>query len=140
MSVCAYNNALQHMQYITSHPTPPPHTHTDIPVNPNPVRLVNGLNDASGRVEIYYNNEWGTICDDFWTLNEAEVVCRSLGFPGAIRATVQGEFGEGSGHIWLDNVQCTTGNEYFIDLCEHPDFGENNCAHYEDAGVVCQRT
>ena len=54
----------------------------DIPINPNPIRLVNGSNSTRGRVEIYYNNEWGTICDDHWTINEARVICHSLGFPG----------------------------------------------------------
>ena len=54
----------------------------DIPLDPNPIRLVGGKNSSEGRVEIYYNNEWGTICDDHWTFKEARVVCRSLGFPG----------------------------------------------------------
>ena len=48
-----------------------------IPINTNPIRLVNGLNNTQGCVEVYYNNEWGTICDDHWTVNEARVICQS---------------------------------------------------------------
>ena len=54
-----------------------------IPVNPNPVQLIDGPSINEGRLQIYYNNEWGTVCDDRWGLDEASVVCKSLGFPGA---------------------------------------------------------
>ncbi len=47
-------------------------------------------------------------------------------------------FGLGSGHIWLDDVHCN-GSELFIQDCQHLSFGENNCAHFEDASVVCAR-
>ncbi len=39
-----------------------------------------------GTVEIFYNNTWGVVCDDYWGYSEAVVVCHMLGFTGAIRA------------------------------------------------------
>ena len=65
---------------------------TTIPVNQHPVRLADGANEYEGRVEIFYNNEWGTVCDDHWTFTEADIVCRSLGFPGAIRQTTRARY------------------------------------------------
>ena len=59
---------------------------TDTPPNPYPVRLQGGTTPMEGRVEIYYSGEWGTICDDHWTRVEANIVCRQLGFPGALHA------------------------------------------------------
>ncbi len=59
------------------------------------VRLVGDL-PSSGRVEVYHDGQWGTVCDDGWELAEAQVVCRQLGFPGAISVTTGGQYGEGT--------------------------------------------
>lgn len=100
------------------------------------VRIVNG-NLTSGRVEVYYSGEWGTVCDDNWDINDATVICRQLGYPGAVAAVRNGGFGPGSGTILLDDVNCN-GNENKIDECSHAGWGQSNCNHNEDAGVVCQ--
>ena len=53
---------------------------TEVTVN-IAVRLVGGSSRTEGRVEVLYNNEWTTICDDHWTASEAAVICRMLGLP-----------------------------------------------------------
>lgn len=47
----------------------------------SPIRLANGTTRAEGRVEIFHNGTWGTICDDRVDRNFAKVVCRMLGYP-----------------------------------------------------------
>ena len=100
------------------------------------MRLIDGSNKTEGRVEIFYNNEWGTVCDDLWDLKDATVVCRQLGYPVAIRPSTRAEFGRGSGPIHLDNVNCQ-GDETMLHLCTANEWGFSDCTHSEDAGVVC---
>ena len=52
-----------------------------VPCTNGTVRLVGGFNSYEGRVEICYNNQWGTVCDDSFTNIDAKVVCRQLGYP-----------------------------------------------------------
>jgi len=100
------------------------------------VRLGNGRRAGKGRVELFHNGTWGTVCDDGWDIQDAGVVCRQLRFPGAVRAPDSAHFGEGSGKIWLDDVQCV-GNERSIEDCQHGEWGIPNCKHSEDASVIC---
>ncbi|TKS92387.1 Deleted in malignant brain tumors 1 protein Hensin [Collichthys lucidus] len=100
------------------------------------IRLSNSLARCSGRIEIYHNNVWGTVCDNGWDLNDAQVVCRELGCGTARIAPKSAHFGQGSGPIWLDNVACS-GSELSLNDCQHSSFGTHNCNHSEDASVVC---
>ncbi|XP_022110410.1 deleted in malignant brain tumors 1 protein-like [Acanthaster planci] len=100
------------------------------------VRLVDGNTGYEGRIEIFLNRAWGTVCDDSWGLQDAQVACRQLGFPGAVTATSQASYGRGSGPILLDDLLCN-GNEANLEDCPHRGIGVHNCGHNEDAGVVC---
>uniref|UniRef100_A0A3B4E9T1 ZP domain-containing protein n=1 Tax=Pygocentrus nattereri TaxID=42514 RepID=A0A3B4E9T1_PYGNA len=80
----------------------------------DPVRLSGGSNRCEGRVELYHNGRWGTVCDDDWNMNAATVVCRQLGCGKALAAPVNGRFGPGSGPIWMDNTQCQGTEAYLI--------------------------
>ncbi|XP_025113549.1 deleted in malignant brain tumors 1 protein-like [Pomacea canaliculata] len=106
--------------------------------NEGALRLVPGTSrvSGSGRVEIYHNNTWGTICDDDWNVNAATVACRQLGYQShQVVVRTQAFYGAGTGRIWLD-VRCT-GSETSILQCQHRPLGMHNCYHSEDAGVDC---
>ena len=91
-------------------------------------------------MEVYYNGEWGTVCDDGWSYRDAYVVCRQLGFGLYGKSYHGAHFGQGLGTIWLNNVMCT-GDESTLFSCTHLGVGIiRNCNHSEDAGVRCSGT
>lgn len=109
---------------------------TDVPLMK--VRLRDGRHSHEGRVEVWYDGQWGNVCDDQWGMADADVVCRQLGYIGALRTSTQLEFSSGDGvNILLDEVQCT-GLENSIYECLHGPWSQHDCRFYETAGVICK--
>ena len=101
------------------------------------MRLVGGSSYNEGQVEVNYNGEWGTVCDDGWDDADAGVVCRQLGFGSSGTAIGSAGFGQGSGSVWLGGVACS-GNESNIMSCGRLSINATRrCSHSKDAGVNC---
>ena len=102
------------------------------------VRLAGGSSEAEGRVEVYINGEWGTVCGTSWDPLDSKVVCQQLGYKGVKQTysdTRQHNFGEGTGQSWLRGLRCT-GSEANLLQCPH-DGVESGCHHFYDVGVIC---
>ena len=105
---------------------------------PIQVRLVDGDDQYEGRVEIFYGGLWGAICLGFgFDLGSASVICRQLGYPGAVRVGQYLEFGVGTGQIWLTDLFCT-GTETSLEQCTNYGFGTGECYFSnDDVGIEC---
>ncbi|XP_036431264.1 scavenger receptor cysteine-rich type 1 protein M130-like [Colossoma macropomum] len=101
-----------------------------------PLRLRGGNGSCSGRLEVYHNAEWGSICDNLWDIRDAQVVCRQLGCGPALSADGSSVFGAGEGPIWLNRVKCR-GNEIHLLDCPHSLKNHTDCSHRQHAGVTC---
>nr|XP_014349420.1 PREDICTED: deleted in malignant brain tumors 1 protein-like [Latimeria chalumnae] len=101
-----------------------------------PLRFADGDKPCSGRVEILHNGRWGSVCDGLWDLQDADVVCKELGCRMAISAPGRAHFGEGSGEIWKDDVECDGSKSRLVECPSRP-WGQHDCTHRDDAGVVC---
>ena len=105
---------------------------------PLQIRLVDGHNGTSGRLEVKYHGVWGTVCDDGFDREDGEVACRMLGFEGTTPIIhKEARFNEGNGPIWIRNIHCR-GNEESLEQCASPEWRPTwECKHMEDVGIEC---
>ena len=87
-------------------------------------------------MEVYGKGVWGTICNEAWDVKDAEVVCRALGLPAPVDVPAEMKFPQGSGRVLLSKLNCN-GSENSLEECAHGGWGQNNCTHEQDVGVVC---
>ena len=100
------------------------------------LRLVSGSSPNQGRLEVYINGQWGTVCDDLWDYSDASVACRQLGYTGVSDYDISISSGSSFQRIWLDDVVCS-GSESKLINCRHNGYGVHNCGHSEDVGISC---
>ncbi len=104
----------------------------------NTVRLVDGVSPWEGRVEVFHNDQWGTICsNNQWDLNDGEVACRQLGLGNAQVVYSNSKFGPGTGPVWLSYVLCG-GSEHRLENCSFPSWTSGaQCSQFQHASVKC---
>ncbi|XP_066296099.1 neurotrypsin-like [Branchiostoma lanceolatum] len=110
----------------------------------NRIRLVGGSKSNEGRLEVRPagSSDWGTVCHDWFGTNDATVVCRMLGYSGSVLARRSAYYGQvcvvvlGSGNIYMDDLRCT-GTETSLFNCPYSGWGNHDCDHSEDTGVLC---
>ena len=119
-----------HLSHAYMHQLRSPHSNTSCTET---IRLVDGSNNYTGRIEVFINGQWGTVCDDGWDFNDAHVICRQLGYLGARRTHCCAQYGQGVGPMLQLNCQ---GSEESLSECPQV-VSPSGCNHYEDAGVEC---
>ncbi|XP_064388351.1 soluble scavenger receptor cysteine-rich domain-containing protein SSC5D-like [Halichondria panicea] len=95
---------------------------------------------SSGRLEVYYSGQWGTVCDDSFGSNDARVACRQLGFSTYTQYGQVGTLGfsqaSSTTQTWLDNLGCL-GTESRLINCPANTIGFEDCSHFEDIALIC---
>ncbi|CAH8473495.1 unnamed protein product [Schistosoma bovis] len=101
------------------------------------IKLVDGPSEQTGTVLVYRTYGWGKVCDDHWTMKEANVVCRQLGMGHALEVHRRNRFGSSSqANYLMDEVHCTGSEKRLID-CRFNGWGVHDCRINEEAGVKC---
>ena len=85
---------------------------------------------------MYYNDTWVWVCDDQWNKQDADVVCRELGYTGSSTFYTSTYIDDSKGAKWLNNPRCA-GNENSLFSCTHDGLGPESCLNNEITGVRC---
>ncbi|KAL9953601.1 hypothetical protein ACROYT_G041044 [Oculina patagonica] len=104
--------------------------------NEGDIRLVDGGAPSQGRVEIYINDSWSTVCDHWFGYNEGRVVCKQLGLPELSDVHYGAPFGQGNGSILKEQYNCQENDTSLLN-CSKTGYISNYCSHGDDVGISC---
>ena len=108
----------------------------NIEENEGSVRIVGDRTVSGGRrgrLEVFHNDMWGTVCSDNFDDLDADVACRQMGY----RTGVVSGMLAGVGNVWMDDVACD-GTEDVLADCTFAGWGVENCSHSQDVRITCQ--
>lgn len=100
------------------------------------LNLVNGSSSTEGRLEMYHNGQWGTVCSRDMRDTDAAAICRLLGHGGGHLAS-PGRYGAGQGPIWNLNTGCIDRRQRLKSDCVKNALETRSCSHDRDLGLVC---
>ncbi|XP_068747392.1 hemicentin-1-like [Montipora capricornis] len=101
-----------------------------------PVRITGAKVGYGGRVEVFYRGRWGKICRNEWDINDVKVVCKQLGFRGALAEFMTGNITtDKSIPVVMSDIACT-GQESVLAQCNRSD-GDHRCPEDIGAQALC---
>ena len=99
--------------------------------------MEDGENELEGRLEVYKDGEWGTVCHQGFGMNDAVAVCRQLGYYGLNPTFQRGAaYGEGTGPVHMTSLRCNIHSQSLAD-CNSTVPDPAVCTHRKDVGVAC---
>ena len=102
------------------------------------VKLEPSSSQTRGLIQVMYNNTWGSVCSEYWDLEDANVICRQLGYESAISTFTGITDGYSvTGTIWISRSACLGTETSIGDCFMESIWGENTCTHEQDMAVEC---
>ena len=100
------------------------------------MRLIGGPTLKEGIVQVYFNDIWGSVCDQLWDKTDADVACRMMGYAGSTQPKNSAVYGKASDTFWLNNLRCA-GDENSLFSCVHDGLRNHTCAGGNEATLAC---
>uniref|UniRef100_A0A1X7SDH0 SRCR domain-containing protein n=1 Tax=Amphimedon queenslandica TaxID=400682 RepID=A0A1X7SDH0_AMPQE len=108
------------------------------------IRLQGGAFSNEGRVEVYCNGQWGTICSTGFGTTDANTICKQLGYDNYYKYNhLSISSGSSSQPIWSTNINIPSASYYYGTVRVYYNGWGNICddSYYgsAEANVICHQ-